>query len=129
MTAGKDTADLICFQQKSNLQLIAIYVRRAKDDMHTKTCDHGLPLSALGRARTSSVTLAGSQLHFSSCFAEFKNNDTSGCRSLTTEDLSHAFCMTRLAQRKLGKCFSPRNSKSAFGKNTKAKCGVAQNMF
>ena len=37
VTAGKDTADLICFEQTSGLQLNAIYKQRATDDMYTHT--------------------------------------------------------------------------------------------
>lgn len=36
-TAGKDTADLICFEKTSSLQLNAIYKQRAKDYTHIHT--------------------------------------------------------------------------------------------
>lgn len=47
MTAGKDTAGLICFEQPSSLPLKAIYKQRANDDMHTHT--HIAFLSVPGR--------------------------------------------------------------------------------
>lgn len=57
MTAGKDTADLICFEQTSSLKLNAIYNQRAKDDALT----HKHILSQVGPGHTHfPVTPTGS---------------------------------------------------------------------
>lgn len=115
MTAGKDTADLICFQQTSSFQLIAIYMQRAKDDMHTKmytetTHTHGLPLSVPGTTRKLGwmcFFFLSPWLGHSSVLAlallKNKNNNTSGSRSLTSKDLSDGIHMTGLEHAKLVK--------------------------
>ena len=89
VTAGKDTADLICLEQTSSLQLNAIYKQRAKDDMHTQTHTHSLsPCPRKDRDTHFPVTPAGSQPCFSSRFAGNKNKNTSGSGMLTFEGLS-----------------------------------------
>ena len=96
MTAGKDTADLIYFEQTSSLHLNAIYKQRAKDDMHACTRTHThththtqhLSLSQVGPRHTHfSVGPTRSKPCFSTQFAENKYRNTSGSKNPTSEDL------------------------------------------